>query len=243
MGKYFTFLITTTFNIVKKLCNIVPVLEHYLSICSLNRTISWFPPINYLDEEKKMDKVSLGFAILTSFLAIIFLMEPIAQVTIVNADPYPLPHIQIWSPKHWEEKTYQTSTIPIEVQIDTPMQYSKITKIYCILDLNLSSKYNPQKQLSISNPQSTEYLATGTLRNLSNGPHTLDAYAVDTQGKTIIISGTRNFLVNATSVSPTANSEQPLALSHIAIALVIATIAIITGASLAVLAYKRRKRM
>ena len=197
-----------------------------------------------------MQKTSLSLAIRTSILVIIFLIQPIAQVTVVAANPFLFgPHMEIWSPEQFNAKTYQTSTIPIGVQIDTPPEYPKIVKIYYILDLNYSSNYNPQKSLSISNPQSstysgvpsTSYLGTGTLRNLNNGTHTIDAYAVDAQGKTIK-SGTRNFLVNATSSYPTFNSEQPFAANNITIALLIATIAII-GASLAVLSYKRRKKV
>ena len=70
----------------------------------------------------------------------------------------------------------------------------------------------------------------------------LDAYAVNAKGETLK-SYTRNFLVNATSISPTVKSEQPLAISNLTIALVIATTAIITGSSLAVPAYKRRKKV
>ena len=190
-----------------------------------------------------MQKIRLGFAILTSFLVIIFLMEPIAQVTIVNANPYSFwPDIRIWYPEQFKVKTYQSSTIPIEIQINTPPQYPKIIKISYVLDLNYSLEYNPQKALRISNSQSSSYLATGTLDNLCNGTHTLDVYALNAQGETLK-SGTRVFLVNTTSIYPTAKSEQPLAPSNLTIALVIATIAIIIGASLAVLAYKRRKKV
>jgi hypothetical protein len=198
-----------------------------------------------------MQKTRLSFAILTSILVIIFLMQPIAQVAVVEANPFMFgPEWQISLPEQSYSKTYQTSTVPIEVQIYTPTDYPKIIKIYYILDLNYSSNNNPQKSLTISNPQSItyyakpsiSYLATGTSDNLSNGTHRIDAYAVNTKGETLK-SNTRTFQVNATSIYPTTNTEQPLATSNLTIALVIATIAIITGASLAVLAYKRRKKV
>ena len=81
------------------------------------------------------------------------------------------------------------------------------------------------------------YWATGTLKNLSNGTHRIDVWALNAEGETSK-SGTRSFVVNTTCI---AKSEQFLTTSNIATALVIATIAIITGASLAVFAYKRRK--
>ncbi len=177
---------------------------------------------------------------LTAIIVLVFLVESIAIVTIANADPYPQTNIYIWSPIKWEEKTYQISTVPIEVQVDTIMQHPKITKIYCILDLNYSSNYNPQKQLSISNSNPTEYLGTGTLEHLSNGAHTLDAYALDAQGKTIK-SGTTNFLVNATSTSPTANSDYPFIASNPAIILLIAMIAITIGIVTSVVLFKRKR--
>lgn len=185
----------------------------------------------------------------TAIVVHLFLVEPIAQVSVAEANPFLFgPHIGIWSPEQFNAKTYQTSTIPIEIQIDTPPEYPKIIKIYYILDLNYSRDYNPQKALSISNPHSssysgvpsTSYLGTGILEKLNNGTHTIDAYAINAQGKTLK-SGTRIFLVNTTSIYPAANGEQPLVTSNLTIALVILTIAIVIGASLAVFAYKKRK--
>ena len=75
------------------------------------------------------------------------------QVEVVEANPFMFgPYIGIVSPELFNEKTYQTSNIPIEVQIETPTNYPKIVKIYYILDLNYSPNNNPQYSLSISNP-------------------------------------------------------------------------------------------
>jgi hypothetical protein len=181
-----------------------------------------------------------------------FLIQPLAQMGVVLANPFMFgPHIGIASPQQFEKNNYQTiyqtTSIPIQIPINTPLDYPKIVKVYYILDLNYSLDKNPQKALTISSPQtstysgvgSTLYWATGTLKNLSNGTHTLDVYALNAEGKPSK-SGTRTFMVNATSSS---NTEQPLALSNLTIALVIAIIAIITGASLAVIAYNRRKKV
>ena len=163
----------------------------------------------------------------------------------VLANPFMFgPHMGVIYPEGWQQKTYQTSDVPIEIQIDTPRDYSRIVKIYYILDLNFSSNNNHKQELSLSNPQSStysgvasiEYFGTGTLRNLSNGTHTIDAYAVDTEGKTIG-SGTRNFLVNATSISSSDNDRQPLVPTIIIIALVAVVVCLVV----AIVIYRKRK--
>ena len=103
------------------------------------------------------------------------------------------------------------------------------------------------RTLSISSSKTTTfgipkiaYVGTGVLRNLGNGTHTLDVYAFDAKGKIWTYPTGRTFMVNATSSS---NSEQPFAGSNLTIALVIVTIAIVTGSYLVVLAYKRRRKI
>jgi hypothetical protein len=159
----------------------------------------------------EMQKTRLSLDIPTSILMIIFLVQPIAQVIVVEANPFMFgPEWKISLPEQSNSKTYQTSTVPIEVQIYTPTDYSKIIRIYYILDLNYSSNNNPQKTLTVSNPQSITYYAkpsilysaTGNSDNLSNGNHTIDAYAANAKGETLK-SYTRNFQVNAISNYPT----------------------------------------
>jgi hypothetical protein len=180
-----------------------------------------------------------------AILVIVFLIQPLAQMGEVKANPFMFgPYIGITSPHSWHKETYQTSTIPVEVHIETPTDYPKIVKIYYILDLNYSSNYNPQKSLSISNPnshtysgvQAISYYGTGTLKIVNNGTHTLDAYAVNAQGKTIK-SGTCNFFVNATSISSLDNSEQSLVPAIIIISLG----AVAAGIVVAIVIYRRRK--
>lgn len=180
--------------------------------------------------------------------AIITIVLLIAQIGVALANPFMFgPHMGVIYPEAMQQKTYQTSTIPIEIQIEAPKDYSRIIKIYYILDLNFSLKDNPQHALSMSNPQSStysgvasiSYFGTGTLRNLSNGTHTIDAYAVDAQGKTIS-SGTRNFLLNATSISSSDNSGQLFADSNITVAIAIVVIAVTAGLVTSVVLFKRR---
>ena len=195
-----------------------------------------------------MIKKSRAIFALTTVLVIVTL----TQILAVEANPFMFgPHIGITSPQQFKKNNYQTiyqtTTIPIQIQINTPLDYPKIVKVYYILDFNHSLDNNPQKALTISSPQtstysgagSTLYWATGTLKNLSNGTHWIDVYALTAEGETPK-SGTITFQVNATSI---AKSEQPFISSNLTIALVISTIAIVIGASLAVLAYKRRKKV
>jgi hypothetical protein len=194
-----------------------------------------------------VDDVRRAVSALTAVLVIVTL----AQILAVEANPFMFgPHLGITSPQQFKKNNYQTiyqtTTIPIQIQINTPLDYPKIVKVYYILDLNYSLDNNPQKALTISSPQtstysgagSTLYLATGTLENLSNGTHWIDVWALNAEGETPK-SGTITFQVNATSI---AKSEQPL-ISNLTIALVISTNAIVIGASLAVLAYERRNKV
>ena len=170
--------------------------------------------------------------LVTAIVVLLFLVGPTAQVPVVKANIILLsPQWKIWFPEQLNAKTYQTSTVPIEIQIYTRTDYSKITMAYYIIDLNYSSNNNLQKPLIVSEAQSSSifgkpaysYSATGTTDTLSNGTHTLDVYAVNAKGETAK-SGTRTFLVNATSM---AKSGQPSLLNNITIVIVIAITAIV----------------
>ena len=185
---------------------------------------------------------------LTTACVIIFSMLIMTQVTAVKANPILLsPEWKIWLPEQINAKTYQTSTVPIEIQIYVATDYPKIIKIYYILDLNYSSNNNLQKPLSISEAQSSSifgktaylYSATGTTDTLSNGTHTLDAYAVNAKGETAK-SGTRTFLVNATSMS---NSGHPSLLNNVTIVIVIAITAIVGTITLFLLMKKKNEKV
>lgn len=187
-------------------------------------------------------------AVLAAIVVLLFLVGPTAQVSVVKANPILLsPEWKIWLPEQFNAKTYQTSTVPIEIQIYTRTDYSKITMIYYILDLNYSSNNNLHKPLIISEAQSSSifgkpaysYSATGTTDTLSNGTHTLDVYAVNAQGETAK-SGTRTFLVNATSM---ANSGQPSLLNNITIVIVIAIATIVGTIALVLLIKKKNEKV
>jgi hypothetical protein len=184
-----------------------------------------------------MIKKSRAIFALTTVLVIVCLIQPIAQVTVVEANPFSGLSIGIKSP---ENRVYNTTMIPVIFNVDTPIQDIKIVKMSYSLDGSAN------RTLSISSSQSSTfgipkvaYVGTEVLRNLGNGTHLLEVYALDAKGKIWTYPTGRTFMVNATSSS---NSEQLFAASNITIALVIAIIAI-TGASFAVLAYKRRKKV
>ena len=174
----------------------------------------------------------------TAIIVIIFLIQPIAQVTMVDANPFSSLSLGIKSP---ENRVYNTTVISVIFNVNAPIQSPKIVKMSYTLD------GSSNRTLSISSSESSRfgtpmvfYVGTGILRNLGNGTHSLEVYALDAKGQTMTYSTGRIFMVNATSSS---SSEQPFAAGNLTIALVISTIAIVISAGLAVFAFKRRKKV
>jgi hypothetical protein len=152
-----------------------------------------------------MPKISLSFAILTSFIVIIFLMQPITQMVTVKANPYSFikPNLSINSPSPANTEIYQTTSIPIEI-IVYPGQNTTSADIFYILD------GGPNMKLSITRYEnSVACYGRGSLDNLTNGYHTLRAFSHDAQGELIsdyqgnILSCSMTFLVNTTFRYPT----------------------------------------
>jgi hypothetical protein len=141
---------------------------------------------------------------LTAVVVIFFLMEPLAQMAVVTANPYSFikPHISIDSPNVAKAEIYQTTSIPIKVSA-YPGPNVDLVDIFCSLD------GGPNIKLSIITYEtSVGYFGRGTLENLTNGYHTLRAFSYDAQGKVItyqgnILSGSTTFLVNTTLRLPT----------------------------------------
>ncbi len=146
-----------------------------------------------------MQKTRLGFAILTSILVIIFLIQPITQIIIVEGNPIPTsPIIVIASPESYEKgKIYQETTIHVVVLVVQSSQSPKITEVSYSLDGETKMPLNLSYQTAFGK---AGYNATGTMRNLTNGYHSLTAYALDTQSK--VISTSTTFLVNTTFSYP-----------------------------------------
>jgi hypothetical protein len=110
--------------------------------------------------------------------------------------------------------TYSNNEIPLTYTINEQAKYV----VYYRLD---------------NSPNYTSITGNNTLTELTEGQHTITIKAIN--GFSLYSEQTTYFTINTTE------SEKPLATSNSTITLVIATIAIIIGASLAVIAYKRRK--
>ncbi len=75
-----------------------------------------------------MQKTSLSFAILTSFLVIAFLMHPLAQVEIVQANPIPyqptneLPTLTVQTPEP-SSPIYASNNLELKFNVTTPQSW------------------------------------------------------------------------------------------------------------------------
>lgn len=139
-----------------------------------------------------MQKTSLSLAVLTSFLVIIFLIQPIAQMGGVEANPYNVisPYLFIESPDASPWVIYQTTSIPIEVEV-LPAPKTSLVDLSYILDGGSNVK------LSITRYEtSLTCFGKGTLNNLTDGYHKVIAVSVDSKGN--VLSDSTTFLVNTT---------------------------------------------
>jgi hypothetical protein len=127
-----------------------------------------------------MQKISLGFAILTSFLVIIFLMEPLAQFGAVDANPYTFaPGLHVYSPTpglycapnagiHF--KIYLENDV---TQIDS-FSYSLDNKANSPLTFTMGDENHSVNGIIYTVSVIEVYK---TLGNLANGNHTITVYA------------------------------------------------------------------
>jgi len=144
-----------------------------------------------------MQKISFGFTILTAVLVIIFLMQPIAQMGVVEANPYNVisPYLFIESPDASPWVIYQTTSIPIEVEV-LPAPKTILVELSYILD------GGPNVKLRIIRYEnSVNCFGKGTLNNMTDGYHKVTAVSVDSNGN--VLSDSTTFLVNTTLRFPT----------------------------------------
>jgi len=139
----------------------------------------------------------------TAVLVTVFLMATFAQRGVAEADiPFDDPGISdgslydpdvnIDSPSLYPEEIYQETSIPIEVGVFPRYTSRKFVDIYYSLD------GGPNITLSINTYEtSSGIFGKGTLDNLTDGYHTVEAYSTDTQGN--IISDSVTFRVDATA--------------------------------------------
>jgi hypothetical protein len=138
-----------------------------------------------------MQKISIRFAILTSILVIFFLMQPVAQVLIVDANPFwmwkridPLPGavpptITIVSPQNSQD--YQSDKITIIFNVTCPRldtNYGKISNVTYLLDSNSTQVMSVWKGNSGSSSLAVpEFNTAFSSPSLSAGNHRLSVYA------------------------------------------------------------------
>jgi hypothetical protein len=152
-----------------------------------------------------MQKTSLSFATLTAVLVIVFLMEPLAEVTVADAPSY---QVAIQSPLPSEIKIYNSSTIEVKISATTYTLY-KVVAIYYSLDG--SAKIILNQANGTDRNGFMDYTAIGTIGNLADGEHSLRAYAVDSQGN--ILTREITFSVNTAHTYP-AFIISPLNISY-----------------------------
>ncbi len=137
---------------------------------------------------------------LTAVLVIVFLMVSLTQMVAVKANPWSVytfmePHVFIESPDASPWVIYQTTSVPIEVQV-LPAPKTISVELSYILD------GAPNVKLRITRYEtSVTCFGKGTLSNLTNGHHKVKAVSVDSKGN--VLSDSTTFLVNTTLRFPT----------------------------------------
>jgi hypothetical protein len=123
-----------------------------------------------------MQKTRQGFAILTSILVIIFLVQPIAQIVAVKANPYmflQFTRIEIISP---QSKVYLSPNVDISFEYYIENNLPQVDSFSYSLDNNANSTLANSKS-SIPQINFTKYSVFKTLENLPNDNHNLIVYA------------------------------------------------------------------
>jgi hypothetical protein len=133
-----------------------------------------------------MQKTSFSLAILTSFLVIIFLMHPTAQMPVADANPYSFPP---WSP---QSGLYLSSNVQISIEYNIANYSPQIHSFSYTLDnkpnstLSFSaSEVNVtvySRDSSVRYVEGTKYAVSETIENLANGNHTIVVYAYFSDG-------------------------------------------------------------
>jgi hypothetical protein len=123
---------------------------------------------------------------LTTVLAVIFLMQPIAQVTVVEANPYSFPP---WSPR---SGLYLTSNVQISIEYNIENYSPQIDSFSFTLDNKPNSTLSFRvsevnmtvysRDSSVRYVEGTKYSVSETIENLANGNHTIVVYAYFSDG-------------------------------------------------------------
>jgi hypothetical protein len=145
---------------------------------------------------------------LTTVLVIIFLMEPIAQVTVVKANFYPfgLPRISVRSP-YSTPYIYVKPNVDISFDYNVPNNLTQVDSFSFSLDKNANSTLTSNKSNYFYS--STRYSVSKTLENLANGNHTITVYAYFSNGTVSPILDT-TITVDTTFIPPIPFMISPL---------------------------------
>jgi hypothetical protein len=121
---------------------------------------------------------TLGFAILTAVLVIIFLMQPITQVTIVKANFYPfgVPIIQVHSP-NTNPYISMKPTVNVSFDYQVAEDLTQVNYFSYNLDEKGSSMLTTSmSEFSYNTIKYIKYSVSTTLENLPNGNHTISVH-------------------------------------------------------------------
>ena len=138
-----------------------------------------------------------------AILVVLFSMAPMPKVLFVEANPYgEFPHISISSPQPQQDVIYQNTTIPLLIYVYIPKWHPEVASIYYRIDgknnYTLASSQEIQEYIS----------ASGNLVNLTEGSHTLKAYANTLDGK--VLSTGCIFTIDTTFQYPQVTIVSPL---------------------------------
>ncbi len=130
-----------------------------------------------------MQKINLGLAILTSFLVIIFLIQPLTQVSLEDGWP-PVPSIIVFNPLPSYVETYQNTNVPLWVEVRLLDTSPAIVSVSYNVDANSNVTLNDfeKRHEFFSNKQIFVFSFKSNIENLSNGNHTLKVYSLDANG-------------------------------------------------------------
>jgi hypothetical protein len=146
---------------------------------------------------------------LTAVIVLIFLMQPIAQVTVVEANFYPfcIPTVEFHSPLSAPLTIYVTSNVDIAFDYNVQKNLTQVDSFSYSLDKNANSTLASNK--SSYNHYYNRYSVFKTLENLANGNHTLTVY-VYFANRTVSSIKDRIFTVDTAYIPPKPIMISPL---------------------------------
>lgn len=127
------------------------------------------------------------------------LIQPIAQMVIVEANPVMLPHILIEPLSPYRAVLFNTSNVELSIYVSVERNYTELDSVFYSLD-GAAGNY----ALTVSKASEVTYETQVTLENLANGNHTINVYADFADGETVANVGT--FIIDAPTV-PTPSSS------------------------------------